>query len=96
MNRSNATLAAAVEIALAMASKSDALTYMTEHHVPNQVIVRLLGARAKVSNRRKPIVTELPPDQFNVLVENDMDEARLLWLVNRIGETKLRKTAAKY
>lgn len=41
-------------------------------------------------------IDQLPPDQFNVVVENDLDRARLLWLVNRIGETKLRRTAGKY
>ena len=41
-------------------------------------------------------IEELPPDQFNVVVENDMDRARLLWLVNRIGEAKLRRTVGKY
>lgn len=39
---------------------------------------------------------ELPPDNFDVLVHNDMDYARLLWLVNRIGEAKLRMSVAKY
>lgn len=42
-----------------------------------------------------PEFTRLPEDNFGVLVENQMDEQRLLWLVNRIGETKLRKSAAK-
>jgi hypothetical protein len=41
-------------------------------------------------------IDELPPDQYNVVVENDMDHARLLWLVNEIGEDKLRKSVAKY
>lgn len=41
-------------------------------------------------------IDQLPADQFNVVVENDMDRLRLLWLVNRIGETKLRKSVAKY
>lgn len=45
---------------------------------------------------RTPVVEELPPDQFNAVVESDMDRARLLWLVNRIGEVKLRKSVAKY
>jgi hypothetical protein len=39
---------------------------------------------------------QLPPDQYSVRVENDMDSARLLWLVNKIGETQLRKSVAKY
>lgn len=37
----------------------------------------------------------LPDDHFGVLVENEMDARRLLWLVNQIGEVKLRKSAAK-
>ncbi len=39
---------------------------------------------------------ELPSDQYGVLVENLMDERRLLWLVNEIGEKKLRSSVAKY
>lgn len=39
--------------------------------------------------------TELPDDNFGVLVRNEMDKKSLLWLVNQIGETKLRKSAAK-
>ncbi|WP_426269230.1 GIY-YIG nuclease family protein [Dyella kyungheensis] len=42
-----------------------------------------------------PDFISLPEDNFGVLVENEMDERRLLWLVNRIGEIKLRKSAAK-
>lgn len=42
------------------------------------------------------LIDELPADNFNIVVENDMDRARLLWLVNKIGESKLRKSAAKY
>ena len=42
-----------------------------------------------------PVFTTLPEDNFDVLVENEMDARRLLWLVNQIGETKLRKSAAK-
>lgn len=41
------------------------------------------------------MIGELPPDQFHVVVENDMDRARLMWLVNRIGEATLRKSVAK-
>jgi hypothetical protein len=41
-------------------------------------------------------VTELPPDNFNVIVENETDRARLLWLVNQISEAKVRRTAGKY
>jgi hypothetical protein len=42
------------------------------------------------------VIDQLPADRFNVIVENDMDRLRLLWLVNRIGEAKLRKNVAKY
>lgn len=42
------------------------------------------------------MIGELPPDQFPVVLENDMDRARLLWLVNDMGEAKLRKSVAKY
>ncbi|MGM9516980.1 GIY-YIG nuclease family protein [Roseateles sp. DB2] len=38
---------------------------------------------------------ELPEDHFGVLVQNEMDERRLLWLVNQIGEGKVRASAAK-
>lgn len=38
---------------------------------------------------------DLPDDNFNVIVANDMDRLRLLWLVNRIGEDKLGKSVAK-
>ncbi|MDO8040304.1 hypothetical protein [Janthinobacterium sp. SUN137] len=41
------------------------------------------------------MIDELSPDQFHVVVENEMDPARLLWLVNRIGEALLRKSVAK-
>jgi hypothetical protein len=41
-------------------------------------------------------IDQLPPDQFNVIVENEMDRLRLLWLVNKIGEAKLRNGVAKY
>lgn len=39
--------------------------------------------------------TSLPEDNFGVLVEDEKDARRLLWLVNQIGEAKLRKSAAK-
>lgn len=38
----------------------------------------------------------LPLDQFGVQVDDVMDERRLLWLVNQIGEQKLRRSVAKY
>jgi hypothetical protein len=37
----------------------------------------------------------LPEDNFGVHVENEVDERRLLWLVNTIGEKKLRASANK-
>jgi len=39
--------------------------------------------------------TELPADHFGALVENEKDARRLLWLVNQVGEQKLRASAAK-
>lgn len=39
--------------------------------------------------------TALPEDNFGVHVENEKDARQLLWLVNEIGEAKLRKSAAK-
>ena len=51
---------------------------------------------AEEMSRKISPINELPSDQFNVVVENDMDRARLLWLVNQIGEPKLRKSVAKY
>jgi hypothetical protein len=40
--------------------------------------------------------TALPPDHFGVHVADEMDEKRLLWLVNEIGEAKLRRSVEKY
>lgn len=37
----------------------------------------------------------LPDDHFGVFVENGMDEQRLLWLANAIGEQKLRLAVEK-
>jgi hypothetical protein len=42
-----------------------------------------------------PIFHSLPFDNFGVHVENEMDMRRLLWLVNTIGEEKLRASAKK-
>jgi hypothetical protein len=42
------------------------------------------------------VIDQLPADQFNVVVENDMDRLRLLWLVNQIGEAKLRNGVAQH
>ena len=42
------------------------------------------------------IFDTLPPDNFGVYVENDMDKRKLLWLVNQIGEKKLRISSGKY
>jgi hypothetical protein len=39
---------------------------------------------------------QLVPDNCGVLVENDMDRRRLLWLASKIGEVKLRASAQKY
>jgi len=39
---------------------------------------------------------DLPPDQYGVLVEDEVDAIRLKWLVDAIGETKLRRSVAKY
>lgn len=38
----------------------------------------------------------LPHDNFGVYVGNDMDKRKLLWLVNQIGEKKLRISSGKY
>ena len=43
-----------------------------------------------------PIFHSFPEDNFDVHVENEMDERRLLWLVNTIGEKKVRASARKY
>lgn len=37
------------------------------------------------------IFDTLPDDEFGVLVLNDSDRRKLIWLVNQIGETKLRR-----
>lgn len=42
------------------------------------------------------LIETLPADDFGVELQNDGDCACLLWLVNRIGETKLRSSVAKY
>lgn len=36
----------------------------------------------------------LPEDNFGVHVENEVDARRLLWLVDKVGEEKLREAAA--
>ena len=38
----------------------------------------------------------LPLDSYGVHVANEMDHRRLLWLLNKIGEKKLRKSSDKY
>lgn len=43
----------------------------------------------------KQVYTELPDDNFGVQVDNDMDRRRLLWLLNEIGEKKLRQSASR-
>lgn len=42
------------------------------------------------------IFDALPEDNFGVHVENDKDARKLLWLVNEIGEKKLRISSSKY
>lgn len=42
-----------------------------------------------------PAFNSLPPDKFGVHVANEKDELQLLWLVNTIGEKKLRASANK-
>jgi hypothetical protein len=39
---------------------------------------------------------ELPSDYYGVIVEDEMDRRRLRWLVQKIGETKLRASVQKY
>lgn len=43
-----------------------------------------------------PVIDQLPTDCYGFFVENDLDARRLLWLVNQIGEQKLRNGVAKY
>lgn len=40
-------------------------------------------------------LNDLPDDNFGLLVENDIDRRKLLWLLNTIGEKKLRASAEK-
>lgn len=39
---------------------------------------------------------KLPTDNCDVQVDNEIDEIRLLWLINKIGEEKVRRSAKKY
>lgn len=39
---------------------------------------------------------KLPADNCDVHVDNEIDEIRLLWLINKIGEEKVRRSAKKY
>jgi len=41
-------------------------------------------------------VETLPPDNYGVRVENDLDRMRLLWLANEIGEERLRTSVRKF
>ena len=41
-------------------------------------------------------IDRFPPDDFNVEIQNNEDRACLLWLVNQVGEVKLRASVAKY
>ena len=47
-----------------------------------------------------PSHAPLPPDQYGVLVENEVDELKLRWLVDNVGENSLRAAvsllAARY
>jgi hypothetical protein len=43
----------------------------------------------------KATISTLPVDNYGVHVENERDALSLLWLVNTIGEEKLRKSASK-
>lgn len=47
---------------------------------------------------KKPVTQfdQLPDDNFGVHVEDDMDQRRLLYLVNKVGEEKVRRSAKKY
>ena len=38
----------------------------------------------------------LPSDNFGVHIENDQDHRKLLWLLNKIGEKKIRASSEKY
>jgi|GEM_PF-4553570 len=40
-------------------------------------------------------LNDLPDDNFGLFVENDTDRRKLLWLLNAIGEKKLRASAEK-
>lgn len=59
------------------------------HHKMQKLIMHM-------TDKTNPeIFTQLPEDNFGVFVENDIDEKKLLWLANEIGEEKLRKSAQK-
>lgn len=42
------------------------------------------------------LLSALPADFCDVHVEDEMDARRLLWLIEKIGEEKVRKSALKY
>jgi hypothetical protein len=42
------------------------------------------------------IFDSLPDDHFGVFIENEKDVRKLLWLLNEIGEKKLRKSSITY
>jgi len=48
-----------------------------------------------IQNIQKLTFNHLPQDNFGVYVENEIDRRKLLWIANKIGETKLRSSAAK-
>lgn len=48
-----------------------------------------------MQNGQEKIFTELPEDNFGLYVENRVDELKILWVANKIGEKKLRASANK-
>lgn len=42
------------------------------------------------------IFDSLPEDHFGVFIENEKDVRKLLWILNAIGEKKLRKSSSTY
>lgn len=51
-----------------------------------------MSERVKLEN----FFDSLPDDEFGVLVLNDEDRLKLIWLVNQIGESKLRRAAKDF
>ena len=44
----------------------------------------------------KELINALPEDLCDVHIENEMDARRLLWLIQKLGQDKIRKSAQKY